>query len=290
MAVDIWPYSQRDGGRVSDIEHERLSLGDGDGILPDEPSTALAVSFGGGWEVQPGRIRIAGHVLDIDAAVSGSLPTAPNATQTCVVAAYIDHAASPWTYGVELVQGTPGSGRPDGLLTRDLTGRYRVPLRAVTIAPNGAVTGRWDERPRLDRHAGVRLPAVAERDEADNFVMSGDEWGYHGTPRCSTSFVAPPSGEVTVTVYARTETHDNTASAVVSWELRKDDHQGAVVRGPWQDDGVTNRAAAVAASTTKYVSGLEPYRTYYITTMHRMTNTTTSSDVRHRRITVVPLR
>jgi hypothetical protein len=150
---DLWPYSQRNSGAVTDLEHEALWLPIADGILPGQPSTALAVSIGGGqWTVQPGRIHIAGHVLVIDEAASGPLPAGAAAERISVVCAFVDRTQSPWTYGVQLVQGSPGNGRPT--ISQSPTGVYRVPLRAISTSTAGAQTLLPDERVFLSRVGG----------------------------------------------------------------------------------------------------------------------------------------
>jgi hypothetical protein len=100
---------------------------------------------GSTWTVQPGRIHIAGHVLDVNPAQSGPLPGGSTSTRRSVVAAFIDRTQSPWTYGIRAVSGTPGGGRP--ALSTSATGLYEVALRAFDTASNGATTLLADERP-----------------------------------------------------------------------------------------------------------------------------------------------
>lgn len=148
MAVDLYPYSGRLGGTVTDLEHEALWSPIADGVLPGQPTTALAVGIAGGtWTVQPGKFHIAGHVLDIDTVQSGPLPPGASATRQSIVVAYVDRSQSPWTYGVRLVTGSPGGGRPN--LPPSELGLYQVPLRSFTTAPSGATTLLVDERPFL---------------------------------------------------------------------------------------------------------------------------------------------
>lgn len=144
--MDLYPYSGTRSGAVNDSEHEALWGGIPDGLLPGQASNALAVSVGGGnWTVQPGRFRIAGHVLDVDTAQTGPLPGGATATRTSVITAFVDRTQSPWTYGIRIVLGTPGAGRP--ALSQSATAVYEVALRSFTTATNGATTLGDDERP-----------------------------------------------------------------------------------------------------------------------------------------------
>lgn len=98
MARDIWPYDQRQGGRVSNLEHEDLLSAFDDGILPDEPSGSMAVSLSGGnWQVAPGKILVAGHVIQVsDSPIQGALPVAAGQTRVSWICAFIDRSTSPW--------------------------------------------------------------------------------------------------------------------------------------------------------------------------------------------------
>lgn len=159
MAVDLWPYSGRLAGAVTDLEHEYLWSGAVDGVLPDQAGNACQVGISGpNWTVNPGRFRIAGHVLDLDVTQTGPLPEAGTATIRSVVVAYIDHSASPWTYGVQLVTGTPGGGRP--ALSTSRTGIYQVPLRGLDTATNGTTTLLADERIIITPEGGGLLRAT----------------------------------------------------------------------------------------------------------------------------------
>ncbi|GAA4981199.1 hypothetical protein [Actinopolymorpha pittospori] len=172
MAADLWPYSQRQGGLVNDLEHEALWLAVDDGILPGQPSTAFAVSTSAGtWTVQPGRLLIAGHVLSLDAQVPGSIPVPTSGTQQSVVVAYLDRTTAPWTYGVALRTGTAGAGRPT--LPKSPTDRYEVALRAFTVDSTGAVTLLADERPFINRIGGPTLRAIGADPSAVPLTVQG---------------------------------------------------------------------------------------------------------------------
>lgn len=156
MAVDLYPYSGRSDGSMSDADHELLWAGWQDGVYPGQAANALDAGISGGsWTVQPGRYLIAGHVLDLTTVQTGTLPPAASVSRTSVVVAYVNRTTSPWTYGVQLVQGAPGGGRP--ALTRSYTSLYQSPLRALTTAANGGTSLLPDERVIL-RPAG--LPTV----------------------------------------------------------------------------------------------------------------------------------
>lgn len=158
MAVDLWPYSGRGNGSVTDVEHEYLWSGFSDGILPGQASNACAVSnSGANWIVQPGRILIAGHQLYLDTAQSGPLPPVGSATRRSVVVAYIDRSKVPWQYGVQLVAGSPGGGRPS--LSRSRVGLYQVALRAFDTATDGSVKMLQPEAPVLTPAGGYLLRA-----------------------------------------------------------------------------------------------------------------------------------
>lgn len=144
--MDLYPYSGTRSGAVNDSEHEALWGGIPDGLLPGQASNALAVSVGGGsWTVQPGKFRIAGHVLDVDTLQTGTLPGGATATRVSVITAFVDRTQSPWTYGIRIALGTPGAGRP--AVDPNPTGLYQVALRSFTTATNGATTLGEDERP-----------------------------------------------------------------------------------------------------------------------------------------------
>lgn len=174
MAFDLWPYSQRESGPgVSDSEHEALWTPIADGVLPGESSSALAVSVSGGtWNVQPGRLHIAGHVLKLDSVESGAVPGPSTATRYCTVAAYIDRTQTPWTYGVRLVLGNPGGGKPS--LSKSPTGRYEVALRSFAVAATGAVTVLDDERVVLEKAGRPVLTAWKTLTLAGGFVIYDD--------------------------------------------------------------------------------------------------------------------
>lgn len=156
MSIDMWPYSDRNGGRVDDIEHEALWGGTADGVLPGQSSNAVQASVDGGqWVVAPGTILIRGKAVRVLESVTGAIPAPAGATRTCVVTAYVDRSSDPWEAGARLVRGTPGGGRPS--VSTSETGLYEVPLRAFRIASSGAVEVGPDERPQLIRNGIMPL-------------------------------------------------------------------------------------------------------------------------------------
>ena len=284
MAVDLWPYSQRENGRVTDQEHEALWRVIADGILPNEPSTAFQVSVGGGsWGARPGRLMIAGHVLHSTETITGPVPTPLTSTTYYVVAAYLDRSTSPWTYGVRLVPGVPGGGRP--ALQRSIAGRYEVALGTFTVSPTGTVSAVQDDRLFLTP-VGVALPATQRATESTDQTWSSTQWS-NGNPLCATTFVAPPSGKVEVQTFAYGQGTGN-AVLVTAFSIRQNDSAGPVVYNNTTYDGPLATANA-GCTATQIVTGLTPGQRYYIRMAHRSTIDGVPVVVRHRRIIVKPL-
>lgn len=284
MAVDLWPYSQRENGRVTDQEHEALWRVIADGILPNEPSTAFQVSVGGGsWEAQPGRLMIAGHVLYSTETITGPVPTPLTSTTYYVVAAHIDRSTSPWTYGVRLVPGAPGSGRP--LLQRSLAGRYEVALGTFSVSPTGTVGAVQDDRVFL-RPVGAAMPETKQVADGTDQNWSSDQWT-NGSPIVGTEFVAPPSGKVEVHVFAYGQGTSN-ALLLTAFSIRQGSSAGPVVYNNATYDGPVIGPLS-GYTVTKVVSGLTPGQTYYIRMAHRSNTNGVPVSIRHRRLAVVPL-
>lgn len=148
LPTDIFPYSQRLGGQVTDLEHEDLWSPIADGILPGQVPTAMDVSVSApNWFVEAGKIHIAGHVIHFDTQQSGPLPPAGAATRTSYIVAYIDHSQNPWEYGIDVVIGTPGGGAPQ--LSKSQSGRYEVALRTLLTFSNGSQSLVAGDEPRL---------------------------------------------------------------------------------------------------------------------------------------------
>lgn len=284
MAVDLWPYSQRESGRVTDLEHEALWTPIADGILPGESSTALQVSVAGGsWTVNPGRIHIAGHVLNVTELETGTVPPPASLTRHCVVAAYVDRTSSPWTYGIRLIQGGPGGTRP--IPQRSRTGRYEVALGTFTVSPSGAVSAVTDDRIFLTP-AGIALPPSKQVADSTDFNWSSDQWS-NGDPVVGTEFVAPPSGKVKVEVFYYGQGTSN-ALLVTAFSIRQGSSAGPVVYNNTTYDGPILSSNA-AQTVSKIVSGLTPWQTYYIRLAHRSTQNGVPVVIRHRRLSVEPL-
>lgn len=141
MAVDLYPYSGRQSGRVGDSEHETLWSALGDGVLPLQAATALVLTVSSAsrtWTVQPGNCMIRGHVLHSDTAVSGTLAANTGAVRFDAVVAYVDRSSTPWAYGIGVHQGTAGAGNP--VLTASSTGRFEVALGLVQVLNTGQAT------------------------------------------------------------------------------------------------------------------------------------------------------
>lgn len=146
----LWPYSSYNSGRVSDAEHELLWGNMPDGTIwhqPNEDALGLSVNLSTrAWTLQPGRLLICGHILDVTNVTSGTLAAGGTAARVDVITGFIDRTTSPWTYGIAVKQGTPGGGRP--LLSTSITGRYEVGLAVVQVDPNGQALQTFDLRRR----------------------------------------------------------------------------------------------------------------------------------------------
>ncbi|TDB90904.1 hypothetical protein E1264_03505 [Actinomadura sp. KC216] len=90
-----------------------------------------------------------------------------------------------------------------------------------------------------------------------------------GSPQVSTTFEAPPSGQVFITVYAQLEAQGS-SSAYCGFEIREENASGAVVVAPNVDDAAGQQMEYWSGSTRrKLISGLTPGETYFVRTMHR---------------------
>jgi hypothetical protein len=108
-----------------------------------------------------------------------------------------------------------------------------------------------------------------------------------GSPQVSTTFVAPPSGIVYVTVSAAIEcAAPSTASC--SWEIRNTSVAGSVVVAADDRSAVmVQEDHFVSASYRKLVTGLTAGNTYFIRTMHK-TSGAGAADLFWREILVEP--
>lgn len=282
--MDIWPYSQRQDGSVNDIEHEILWSAVGDGILPYQ-SNALDVSVSGSsYVVQPGRILIAGHVLDVDTVQTDALPAPAGANRKCLVVAYVNHSDSPWTYGIDLLQGTAGGGRPPTFKSR--TGLYHVVLREIDVASNGAIDLYPDERPFVNGSGSVPPRTVSNSNNAgDTFAYTSFQTG--NSP-ASVTFVAPPTGRVLVKVAAMARSSGGSGQrAIFGFSVRERNSSGPVVYGPNTYDGpIVESDRFVMGEVETLVSGLSPGRTYYARTAQR--SSAGSCTVAHLKLIVSP--
>lgn len=284
--VDIWPYSQRNNGTVSDREHEVLWSSVGDGVLPNQSQALLVSTSGSGYVVNPGRILVAGHVVDVETTVNGDLPEPAGATRRCLVVAYVDHSNSPWTYGVDLLQGSAGGGRPS--VSASLSGRYEVVLRQIDVHPSGEIDMHPDERKYLG-NSGIILPPTVQTSDNGNDTFSHTSF-QSGPTLCDTSFRAPESGRVKVTVgaMARSGSTNTGDRAIFGFSIRLRNSVGSLVYSPQTYDGpVIEAPNFVYGEITTLVSGLSPHRTYYIRTAHR-TSSGAPATYAHRRLIVEP--
>lgn len=159
--MDIWPYSGRKAGSVSDAEHESLWSWVRDGVLPGQAPTAGQVSVNSSsrsWAVTSVNLMVHGHVLQIDAQ-SGILDANTGTARRDLIVGFIDRSQSPWTYGVGVHTGTPGAGTP--VVTQTDTGLWEVPLGEVQVLNTGATTLLADRRPTVRRGAQAYGPGLA---------------------------------------------------------------------------------------------------------------------------------
>jgi hypothetical protein len=188
MAIDLYPYSGRNDGAVSDAEHALLWSGWLDGILPDQPANALQVSVSsslGEWTVQPGMALVDGHVFVSDSPVTEALSPAGAAARVDAIVARVDYSQSPWRTRIIAREGTPGGGTPTHV--RDRNGVYEFLLGWVQRNANGssALVGDarvWQAGPVMactstSRPYGVRPGNLAyEIDTARHVRWDGTRW------------------------------------------------------------------------------------------------------------------
>ncbi len=169
MAVDLWPYSARQAGKVNDLEHEVLWSAHYDGILPDQAPGAGAVAVNTStrvWSVQPADILIRGHVLRVDTAQSATLATNAGAARVDVLVAFVNRTTNPWTWGVAVRQGVSGGGRP--ALTRDPAGLWEVALADMQVLSSGAASMLVEHRPSTRPGAQFYGPGAPESKTGTN--------------------------------------------------------------------------------------------------------------------------
>lgn len=115
-----------------------------------------------------------------------------------------------------------------------------------------------------------------------------------GSPECSTTFVAPLSGRVRVTVAAEMRNDDTAGNRVfVSFEIRLGTVAGAVHTAASVGRGVsttgdTSASQFMTHGNSSMVDALTPKATYFIRTMHLVGGGTTN-DIGHRRLVVIPV-
>lgn len=115
-----------------------------------------------------------------------------------------------------------------------------------------------------------------------------------GTPECSTTFIAPLSGRVRVTVAAEMRNDDTAGNRVfVSFEIRLTNsagavHTAAVVHRGVSTTGDTGASQPMTHGNSSMIDNLTPKATYFIRAMHSVAGGTTN-DVLHRRLVVIPV-
>lgn len=110
-----------------------------------------------------------------------------------------------------------------------------------------------------------------------------------GSPLVETTFLAPPSGSVYITVSSAPEC-DAPSSATCSFEVRVTNAAGAVVLAAADDRGVGVQENNWAQASYRYLlTGLTPRVTYYARTMHRSSNGANTATFFTRGILVEPV-
>lgn len=115
-----------------------------------------------------------------------------------------------------------------------------------------------------------------------------------GSPECSTTFVAPLSGRVLVSVTGELRNDDTAGNRVfLSFEVRVGSSAGALNTSAQNfrsvgTSGDTTASAPMIHGNIFMVENLTPRTTYFIRTMHQVTGGTTN-DVLYRRLCVIPV-
>lgn len=111
-----------------------------------------------------------------------------------------------------------------------------------------------------------------------------------GNPQVSSSFVAPPSGQVMVTVFAQLEA-ESPSSAACGFEIRNGPNaSGSIFRAANSSDAASSQDKYWTGSSRRVlVSGLVPGQTYFIRTMHRTSNSSSTATIFFRSLLVEPV-
>lgn len=135
---------------------------------------------------------------------------------------------------------------------------------------------------------GADTPPAVEAEESTSQNNITSTAFIPGTPECSTTFLAPTSGRVTVTVYGVLRGGSGGEEVILTFEVyRGDDETGtAIVSGASTNGARSAVAQNLAFSASKLVPGLLP-QTHFVRTVHRVTGGSTA-DVIHRRVIVSP--
>lgn len=111
-----------------------------------------------------------------------------------------------------------------------------------------------------------------------------------GNPQVSSSFVAPPSGQIMVTVFAQLEA-ESPSSVACGFEIRNGPNaSGTIFRAANSSDAASSQDKYWTGSSRRVlVSGLVPGQTYFIRTMHRTSNSSSTATVFFRSLLVEPV-
>jgi hypothetical protein len=141
----------------------------------------------------------------------------------------------------------------------------------------------------------VRFP-IAQTTEASTLDITSTTFAA-GSPACSLTFTAPPSGAVLVTVSAQLTQSVATYETKLSYEIRLNDSVGAIHTAASNDKCITVGRAVVAGGAAvtgtswgpMLITSLTGLATYYIRTMHRVTHASADGDVTYRHLLVQPV-
>lgn len=134
------------------------------------------------------------------------------------------------------------------------------------------------------------LTAVQQVDETADETGITSTTFIAGTASLSTTFVAPPSGKVAITVRAATENSDVGTTTPVSFEVRNDNVGGTVVFAANDSDSVASQGPQfIQASIRTIVTGLTFGNTYFVRTMHKRSGTGGTGSIFSRGLIIEPV-
>lgn len=112
-----------------------------------------------------------------------------------------------------------------------------------------------------------------------------------GTANCETTFTAPPTGRVMITVTGDLEGIVGTANGevVLTYEIRNTNVAGAIFLAGAKAYGLMNQGEGnIIASRTRLVTGFTAGSTYYIRTLHASGTGGSTVTVNFRQLLIVP--